>query len=108
MNDAGEAQKNHAINWSHAYHFQLSFSVIGTGSSYINLPYYARNQNFRITYTSFQELKPPDDGKRLHSRHWICNNVLDCIFFFNEAWFQLSGYINMQNFRSWSSMNSPR
>ena len=32
-------------------------------------------------------------------------DVLDVTFFTNEAWFYLSGYVNLQNSRLWSSDN---
>jgi hypothetical protein len=33
-------------------------------------------------------------------------DILDITFFTDEAWFNLSGYINTQNSRLWSSENS--
>ncbi len=59
----------------------------------------------------FQELKPPDACKRLHFRHWLYNfihnrrNIHNYIFFSDDVWFHLSGFINPQNYRVWSSTN---
>jgi hypothetical protein len=50
----------------------------------------------------FQELIPVDYAKRVNYCRWfkilICGNigVLDQVFFTDEAWFHLSGYVNSQ------------
>jgi hypothetical protein len=48
--------------------------------------------------------------KRIRCCEWFTNfiqpktlDVLDVTFFTYEAWFQLSGYVNTQNTRLWSS-----
>jgi hypothetical protein len=33
------------------------------------------------------------------------NNILDKSFFSDEAWFEMSGYVNSQNMRMWSAEN---
>lgn len=61
---------------------------------------------------SVQELKEPDKEKRLLYCRWFrtfvdTNNIvqLDRVFFTDEAWFHLSGYVNSQNTRIWSTEN---
>ncbi|XKL65621.1 hypothetical protein PGB90_009041 [Kerria lacca] len=57
------------------------------------------------------ELKPADCPKRIHFCKWLLNvcrnNVreFDNFFFSDEAWVQLDGYINSQNYRMWSTKN---
>lgn len=57
------------------------------------------------------ELLPADPARRLHYCTWYRqftrNNIarLDTIFFSDEAWFSLNGYVNSQNYRWWSSVN---
>ena len=51
-----------------------------------------------------QELQPADFPRRVQYCHWFQanlddNRILDLSFFSDEAWFHLSGYINLQNFR---------
>ncbi|CAH1374634.1 unnamed protein product, partial [Tenebrio molitor] len=43
-----------------------------------------------------QQLHPPVYLQRIH----FCN-----CFFTDEAWFHLSGFINSQNYRTWSAHN---
>lgn len=57
-----------------------------------------------------QELLPLDHEKRVSYCNWFNNNLnddnlLDLTFFTDEAWFHLSGYINSQNYRTWSADN---
>jgi hypothetical protein len=57
-----------------------------------------------------QQLLPIDIPRRLEYCQWFQNNLnddqlLDLTFFSDEAWFHLSGYVNSQNFRFWSSEN---
>jgi hypothetical protein len=60
---------------------------------------------------AMHELRPTDHAARLRYCNWVkafaCNNirVLNITFFTYEAWFHLSGYINGQNYRLWSSEN---
>jgi hypothetical protein len=57
------------------------------------------------------ELKEPDKEKLLHCCRWFTHfiqggiNILDKIFYSDEAWFQLSEYVNGQNNRIWSAEN---
>ena len=58
------------------------------------------------------ELKPQDSEKRLLFCLWFENfilekgeNILNHTFFGDEAWFHLSGYMNSQNSRAWSTVN---
>lgn len=54
-----------------------------------------------------QELKPLNYPRRLAFCHWFLRlikggrrmDVLDNLFFLDEAWFHLSGYVNPQNYR---------
>lgn len=61
--------------------------------------------------SSSHELLAPDFAKRTEFCAWFKNNVADrvenlpIIFFSDEAWFHLSGYINSQNYRIWSAEN---
>ena len=64
---------------------------------------------YRITCV--QELKLPDKDKRLQYCRWLLSMVeeghLDPLLYLisDEAWFRLSGYVNSQNTRYWSSEN---
>jgi hypothetical protein len=55
----------------------------------------------------FHELIPGDNAKRVNYCRWFKNLirgkicVLDQVFFADEAWFHLSGYVNSQNYRTW-------
>ncbi len=57
------------------------------------------------------ELKPANGGKCIAFCNWLLryisrsHSVLDTVFFSDEAWFHLSGYVNAQNYRVWSSIN---
>lgn len=52
-------------------------------------------------------------GQDFHSRIQYCqwfldvmnDDILDNTFFTDEAWFHLSGYVNSQNYRTWSTEN---
>lgn len=55
-----------------------------------------------------QEILPLDYGLRMQYCHWFNNHLrndetLNLTFFSDEAWFYLSGYINSQNYRIWST-----
>jgi hypothetical protein len=56
-------------------------------------------------------LKPEDTTARLQYCHWLQEEIpfgmLDMNLFFisDEAWFHLSGYVNSQNSRYWSTEN---
>ena len=57
---------------------------------------------------SYQALLSADHPRRLAYCHWFVNNLmnddlLNLTFFSDEAWFHLSGYINSQNMRMWST-----
>ena len=59
---------------------------------------------------SYQALLPADHPRRLAYCRWIVNNLmnddlLNLTFFSDEAWFHLSGYVNSQNMRMWSTDN---
>ncbi len=62
-------------------------------------------------FSTLQELKPNNPAKRLAFCAWFKRfihnhrNVLYTIFFTDEAWFILTGNVNAQNFRAWSSTN---
>jgi hypothetical protein len=59
----------------------------------------------------FQELIPGDYAKRDDYCRWFKNlirgniGVLDQVFFTDEAWFHLSGYVNSQNYQTWRIEN---
>src|SRR5699024_11571821 len=60
--------------------------------------------------TTVQELSPVDFRRRMEYCNWFLNNLddnrlLDLSFFSDEAWFHLSGYVNSQNYRIWSTEN---
>lgn len=57
-----------------------------------------------------QQLLPIDIPRRLEYCYWFLNNLnvdrlLDLTFYSDEAWFHLSGYVNSQNYRFWTSEN---
>lgn len=60
---------------------------------------------------AFHELLPNDRPQRLQFCQWSMNNfinnedVFEKSFFTDEAWFHLSGYVNSQNMRMWSTRN---
>jgi hypothetical protein len=67
---------------------------------------------FPYKVTAVQELKPADHEKRIRYCEWFTNfiqtktvDILDATFFTDEVWFHLSGYVNTQNTRLWSSEN---
>jgi hypothetical protein len=61
--------------------------------------------------TQVQVIEECDCGRRTHFCNWFLQAVYDGVldpeltFFTDEAWFHLSGYINAQNNRYWSSIN---
>jgi hypothetical protein len=61
--------------------------------------------------TQVQVIEEGDYGRRTHFWNWFLqaahDGVLDpkLTFFIDEAWFHLSGYINAQNNRYWSSIH---
>jgi hypothetical protein len=60
-------------------------------------------------FTIVQQLHPPDYLQRTQFCNWYNNNLLDNVdqqyitFFCDEAWFH--GFINSQNYRTWSAHN---
>ena len=69
---------------------------------------YLSMRAYRITCV--QELKLPDKDKRLQYCRWLLSMAegrLDSLLYFmsDEAWFYISGYVNSQNTRYWSSEN---
>lgn len=60
---------------------------------------------------SHQAILPVDYPRRRAYCQWFANNLieddnlLNLSFFSDEAWFHLSGYVNSQNTRMWSSEN---
>ncbi len=58
-----------------------------------------------------QELKLGDYAKRLTYSHWFNMFVhdgmhkMDRVFFSDEAWMHLDGYVNAQNYRLWCAKN---
>jgi hypothetical protein len=56
-----------------------------------------------------QELHPDDFPLRTEYCHWFLNTfddgLLEKTLFSDEAWFHLSGYVNSQNMRIWSTEN---
>lgn len=57
-----------------------------------------------------QQLYPNDLPARINYCNWFNANInnddiLDKTFFTDEAWFNLTGYINSQNYRTWSTEN---
>jgi hypothetical protein len=65
-------------------------------------------QLFPYRLTSVQELHAADLPQRLEYCQWFLNTLdvhLDKTFYSDEAYFHLSGYVNSQNTRMWSSEN---
>jgi hypothetical protein len=64
--------------------------------------------------TQIQVIEEGKYGRRTHFCNWFLQAVHDGVldpkltFFTDEAWFHLSGYINAQNNRYWSSINPRR
>ncbi len=60
---------------------------------------------------TLQEWQPPDFEKRCNFCIWFKDqfgNTVEeqpVIFFMDEAWFHLYGYVNCQNYRIWSENN---
>lgn len=60
--------------------------------------------------TLVQKILPRDHNSRMQYCNFFQENlnnddVLDLSFFSDEAWFYLSGYVNKQNYRTWSVVN---
>jgi len=59
----------------------------------------------------FHKLIPGEYAKRFNYCRWFKNlirgniGVSDQVFFTDEAWFHLSGYVNSQNHRTWGTEN---
>jgi hypothetical protein len=57
------------------------------------------------------ELKEPDEEEQLQYCRWFTHfiqggtDILDKVFYSDEAWFHLSGYVNRQNSRIWGGEN---
>ncbi len=57
------------------------------------------------------EVNPADCPKRIEFCKWLLHlsrdniAVFDKFFFSNEAWVQMDGYINSQDYRTWSTQN---
>jgi hypothetical protein len=57
------------------------------------------------------DLQPRDPASSVHFCSWFLQTVVESeidqqlTFFFDEAWFHLQGYTNMQNNRYWNSQN---
>lgn len=67
-------------------------------------------QKFPYKFHCVQELLPIDHVTRINYCQWFLgtinnDDVLDKSFWSDEAWFHLSGYINKQTMRIWSSEN---
>lgn len=64
---------------------------------------------FPYRVTVMHELLPADYQKRIQYCNWfqqhMTDNMLNCTYFSDEAWFHLSGYVNSQNNRMWSTEN---
>jgi hypothetical protein len=61
--------------------------------------------------TVVHQLLPADSEARLHFCEWLSENAINDsqflpkVFFTDEAWFHLNGYVNSQNSRTWSASN---
>jgi hypothetical protein len=59
----------------------------------------------------FHKLTPGDNAKRVDYCRWFKNlirgntGVLHQVFFTDEAWFHLSGYVSSQNYQTWITEN---
>lgn len=65
---------------------------------------------FPYKVTSVHQILPADMPLRERYCQWFLNafpedNDLNNVFFSDEAWFHLSGYVNSQNMRIWSAEN---
>lgn len=57
-----------------------------------------------------QQILPADHEKRVNFCRWFnahqrADEILDLSFYTDEAWFHLTGYVNSQNYRTWSAVN---
>lgn len=59
--------------------------------------------------TCLQELLPADHERREHYCRWLIRflrnhgaDAFDKVYYTDEAWFHLAGYVNAQNYRIWS------
>ncbi len=69
-----------------------------------------RSIAYPYKFSVCHELKPGDGARRIEFCCRILDfaskeNVFNKFYFSNEAWFHLSGFINAQNFGTWSSTN---
>lgn len=68
-------------------------------------------QLYPYRVTTVQELLPADLPRRMQYCEWFQNTltvdgeILSKTFFTDEAWFHRTGYVNSQNFRTWSTEN---
>lgn len=86
-------------------------------SQRVNLPYSTTrkllktNLNlFPYRVTSVHQILPADMPRREQYCRWFLNSfpdddALNNVFFSDEAWFHLSGYVNSQNMRIWAAEN---
>jgi hypothetical protein len=94
-----EAQRNHNICWLFSMGWQGSMAHIGT--KLLKLQY--------CKTAVLHSLLPPDCKTRIQYCRWIQKSVFsglhgpELMFYSDEEWFSLSGYINSQNNRYWST-----
>jgi hypothetical protein len=67
-------------------------------------------QQYKVSVV--QEILPRDHNSRMQYCNFFQQNlnnddVFDLSFFTDESWFHLSGYVNKQNYRTWSAVNLP-
>jgi len=59
--------------------------------------------------TRYHKIEDGDPEQRMMFCNWFVNNIndedLDFVFFSDEAWVHLDGYVNSQNCRVWGSEN---
>ncbi len=101
-----EKVRKHTRALSHASSRQLSHCV---GLSHASTYWEMCSFGYLYKISILQELKLPD-GQHVAVGQWLlCFNltpkVLEQVFFSDEAWFHLSGYINAQNFHICFSKN---
>lgn len=83
---------------------------VSVGTSHALLKKDLKLYPYRLT--AVQELLPVDPPQRLEFCQWFVNTFsgtsyssLEKSFFTDESWFTLTGYVNSQNMRTWSSEN---
>lgn len=102
------AQTGIYVRFRECYMFNICRIIgISRGSAHTALKKKLRMHPYKIQV--LQHLRVHDFEQRQNYCNWFNETLqeddLDRTFFSDEAWFHLSGYINSQNYRTWSAEN---